>query len=260
MRLALLSDVHGNPIALDAVLADIRAGGGADGYWLLGDFVAIGPEPIPVLDHITTLAEARFVRGNTDRYIVTGGRSPRAPTLATVQTDPQQLATLIEIERSFSWTLGAVTATGWLPWLAALPLEQRLVLPDGTRLLGVHASPGCDDGAGIKVGMDDDALEAMLRNCHADLVVVGHTHIALDRLVGNTRVVNLGSVSNPPVGEPCASYALLDAERSGYRIEQRRVAYDGEAVIAAIHRSGHPTAAFLTHFWEHGGCMPMSTD
>jgi len=64
MRLAIFSDVHGNPVALDAVLDDIREHGGADGYWVLGDFMAMGVDPAAVLRRITALPNARFVRGN----------------------------------------------------------------------------------------------------------------------------------------------------------------------------------------------------
>ncbi len=84
MRLALLSDVHGNPIALDAVLGDIDARGGADGYWVLGDLVAQGYDPAGVLRRLTALPNARFVRGNTDRYTLTGERA--RPSVAKAQS------------------------------------------------------------------------------------------------------------------------------------------------------------------------------
>ena len=64
--------MHGNPIALDAVLADLAAQGGADGYLVLGDLVAIGHDPVGVLERLVALPGVRFVQGNTDRYVVTG--------------------------------------------------------------------------------------------------------------------------------------------------------------------------------------------
>lgn len=250
MRIALMSDIHGNPIALDAVLADIQDQGGVDTCWALGDIVAIGYAPVAVIERLLALPAIHVVRGNTDRYVVTGDRSPSAPTLAVAGADPRHLQTVVDIERSFSWTQGAVTATGWLPWLASLPLEQHLRLPDGTRLLGVHASPACDDGPGIHPGLDDDELRAMLSDCDADLICVGHTHIPLDRSVAGRRAVNLGSVSNPLTAEMRASYVLMEAERTGYRLWHRQVAYDYEAVIAAIQQAHHPTSAYLAHFWQ----------
>ena len=73
-RIAILADIHGNSIALDAVLADLDARGVVDEYWVLGDLAAIGPDPIGTLDRLAALPGARFVRGNTDRYLLTGER------------------------------------------------------------------------------------------------------------------------------------------------------------------------------------------
>lgn len=83
MRLALLSDIHGNSIALDAVLADIQKQGSVDGHWILGDFSALGHGPVDVLERVTALPNVSFTRGNTDRYIITGERP--GPTLEEAQ-------------------------------------------------------------------------------------------------------------------------------------------------------------------------------
>ena len=143
MRIALMSDIHGNSIALDAVMADVHGQGSVESYWILGDLAAIGHDPVGVVERLVELPNVRFVRGNTDRYVVTGERPN--PTFAAAESDPRLLPLLVDVGQSFAWTQGAITATGWLEWLAALPFEQRLVLPDGTRLLGVHASPGSDE-------------------------------------------------------------------------------------------------------------------
>lgn len=244
MKIALLSDIHGNTVALDAVLADIQQRGGVDGYWVLGDLVALGPDPIGVLERLTALPRVHYTRGNTDRYIVSGER-PR-PSLDDVRADPSLLPTLIEIAGSFAWTQGAVTAGGWLEWLKTQPLELSLTLPDGTRVLGVHATPGCDDGVGIRPEMSDEVIQASMQGCTADLVFVGHTHRPLDRRVGRQHVVNLGSVSNPPTEERRASYVLLQATETGYDLEHCFVEYDRDAVIRALTQIGHPGAAFIT--------------
>ena len=70
MRLAILSDVHGNSIALDAVLADVSAAGGVDEYWVLGDHAALGPDPTGTIERLMALPNARFVRGNIDPWPV----------------------------------------------------------------------------------------------------------------------------------------------------------------------------------------------
>ena len=64
MRIALLADIHGNAIALEAVLADIGREGGADAFWVLGDLVAIGPDPVGVLERLSTLTKTRSARSS----------------------------------------------------------------------------------------------------------------------------------------------------------------------------------------------------
>src|SRR5207237_244774 len=71
------------------------------------------------------------------------------------------------------WTIGALADGGWLDWLAALPLEQRLILPDGTRVLAAHTAPGRNHGPGIEPDTSAADLRGMLSGCEADLVLVG---------------------------------------------------------------------------------------
>ncbi len=246
MRIAILSDIHGNSIALDAVLADLRSQSSVDAIWVLGDLAAIGPDPVGVLERLSTLENAVYVRGNTDKYVTTGERP--GPTIEEARADPRRLATLVELERSFSWTQGAVTAAGRFDWLAALPLELRLTLPNGTRLLGVHASPGQDDGSGFHPGLSAEQERSLLSGCNANLVCVGHTHTVLDIEVDGVRVVNPGSVSNPFPPDLRASYAILDADATGYRIQHQRVDYNRDAVIAMVRRMRHPAAEYVTQF------------
>ena len=243
MRLAILSDIHGNAIALKAVLADIERLGGVDAVWVLGDIVAIGPDPIGVLECIAALPQVYCTRGNTDRYLVTGERP--SPRPAQVQENPALLPVLMEITGTFAWTLGAVTIAGWREWLANLPLEIRVELPDGTSLLGVHAAPGCDDGPGIHPALSDTELTAIVANEPADVICVGHTHWPLERCTAGKRIVNLGSVSNPLPPDLRASYVILETTASGYTIAYRRVEYDREAVIAAVQAMHHPGAEFI---------------
>lgn len=243
MRIALFSDVHGNAIALDAVLADIVARGGVDEYWVLGDLVAVGPQPIVVLNRLRALPNVRFTRGNTDRYVTIGDRPP--PYAEDVLADPKRLPTFVEVAQTMAWTQGALSATGWLPFFKALPLEQRLILPDGTRLLGVHASPGQDGGDGLRPDYTEDFLAAQVEGCAADLLIVGHTHWPMNRRIGDLHLVNLGSVSNPQVPDLSAWYAILEADERGYQVYQRSVRYDNEAVIAALAAAHHPAPKFI---------------
>ena len=77
MRIAILSDIHGNSLALDAVLAEIQNRGGVDGYWILGDLCALGYDPAGVVKRLSALSDAIIIRGNADRYDVSGEFPPR---------------------------------------------------------------------------------------------------------------------------------------------------------------------------------------
>lgn len=246
MRIALLSDIHGNAIALDAVLADIAAQGGVDEYWILGDLVAIGPQPVAVLERLHALPNVRLTRGNTDVYIATGERPP--PFSADVIADVSYLPIFEEVAQTMAWTQGALAATGWLPFLDRLPLEQRLILPDGTRLLGVHASPGQESGPGIRPDYPQTELAARIAGCEADLLCVGHTHWPMNFRIENTHVINLGSVSNPQTPDLCAWYAFLETGSTGYEIVHRQVVYDRNAVIQALQDVRHPAQGFIVRY------------
>lgn len=138
MILGLISDIHGNTTALNAVIDDVRQLG-VEQWWVLGDVVALGPDPVGVLQ--------------------------------------------IPSDR--------------LDYIAGLGSELRLSLPDGTRVLGIHASQRSDDGQGIDTRISDADLGDTVAGCEADLVFAGHTHDATDRVVEQIRAVNLGSLSNP---------------------------------------------------------------
>lgn len=238
MRVAILSDIHGNTTALDAVLDDVQQRGGADAYWVLGDFAAIGPDPVGALERVTELPNTLFVRGNTDRYVCS--QLDPKEMAEQLKAAPSSAAGLIERLGMLTWAQGALNATGWLNWLAALGIEQRVALPDGTRVLLVHASPGTDDGDGIRPVHTDAYLAELLDGCGADLIFTGHTHWQLDRKVGAMRVINLGSVSNQVAPDLRASYYLLQADEQGYALENRRVEYDRAAVIAQLKGMRHP--------------------
>lgn len=243
MRIALLSDIHGNATALNAVLADIAQHGGADGFWIMGDLVALGPEPVLTLEILSALPHARFVRGNTDRYVCTGDRPP--PSIEDAKRNPCMLPALVEVANTFAWTQGMITAGGWLQWLQELPLEMRVYLPDGIRFLGVHASPGQDDGGGISPNEQTPELSRSLAEANADFICVGHTHLPFETRIQGIHVVNPGAVSLSLVEDKHASYALLHASAEEYTVVHRRVPYDRDAVIDQLKRIAHPSREYL---------------
>ncbi len=245
MRLALISDIHGNRHALEAVVAD--AGEQlVDAWWALGDLVAIGPEPVRTLELLANLPAVRITRGNTERYVLTTDRPPPHPPQVIAR--PELFELYGTIQQSFAWTGGAIAACDWRPWLADLELEVRSRLPDGTDVLGVHASPGRDDGDGITPHREAHELRREMDDACAQLVFAGHTHQPTDREVGGVRAVNLGSVSNPITDDLRASYVILHSDRHGHHVEHRRVGYDRDAFLKVVARSGHPAADYIASF------------
>lgn len=244
MRAAVFSDVHGNLAALDAVLADASAAG-VEEFWVVGDLVAHGPEPAATIRRLMSLSKARMVRGNTDRYVLTGDVSGMIPPIDEVRSDAD-VQVLVGAMSSFAWTRGAVTAVGGYDWLASLPLEERLTLPGGTRVLLVHAAPGRDDGPGVRPTMTDHELrDAGVADASADLIFVGHTHVPADYVVAGVRVVNLGTVGVPVTEERRAMWTLLLSDEDGFSIERRFAEYNVDAVLAALDRDHHPSADWL---------------
>ena len=131
--------------------------------------------------------------------------------------------------------------------MASLPLEQRLTLPDGTRTLLVHASPGSDDGRGIAPDLTEAELRQAITGAEAELIFVGHTHLPLDRTVDGVRIVNDGSVSLSPTADRRACWTLITADQSGHVVESRRADYDLAAVRDDLDQVRHPSAAYLRH-------------
>lgn len=246
MRAAVCSDVHGGLVSLEAVLA-AAADHGVEELWFVGDLVAHGPQPAETITRLMGLTTGRFVRGNTDRYVLIGDLSGVSPVLDDPRT-ADDLTLLLATTAAHAWTRGAITAVGGYDWLAELPLEHRVELPDGTRTLLVHASPGRDDGPGIAVDATDQQLiEAGVTDADADLIFVGHTHVPVDRTVEGVRVINLGSVSVPATPERGAMWSLLEATDHGYRIERHVAAYDLGRVLDLLDTVHHPSASWLQH-------------
>jgi putative phosphoesterase len=246
MKYAILSDIHGNTIALDAVLSELS---GIDAYLLLGDFCALGADPIGVLERLCKLPNAIFVRGNTERYITKGYEHYPSPTISEALENSEKVPVLAEMSRSFAWTQGMITAAGYFDWVVNLPLEQRFSLPDGGSLLMVHASPKDDDNEGI-VPIDSDEIIEKRFACEEDIVLVGHTHWPQERRLTGKLIVNPGSVGNPIGEETVARYAILEADEKGYQFSFHKTTYDVEAAIAQLDNFHHPASDYIKRFYK----------
>lgn len=243
MRIGVIADIHGNSLALQAVLADAE-NVGVDRWWALGDLVLFGPRPVEVLNALSRLPGVVYVSGNTDRYVLTGEQPGPHETPAHAVGDLDLVERYGAMAGAIGWTRGALVQAGRLGLLAELPAEQRLRMPDESVLLGVHASPGRDDGPGIDSCVGDDDLAGLLSGCGADTVVGGHTHDPTDRAVDSVRALNAGSVGVP---RHCgyASWMVIEADANGLRPQRREAAFDVEAVVNDLQARRYPNASFM---------------
>ncbi len=256
VRVAVFSDVHGNVVALDAVIQAARDEG-VEKFWCLGDAVAHGPRPVEVVARLRDLVSLRCIRGNTDRYVLTGDLGGIIPAIDHPHT-AEEWRVLADARESFAWTRGCLVGGGQLEWLAGLPLEQRVDLPDGTRALLVHASPGRDDGPGMSADQSDEALaEAGFTGAEADLILVGHTHVPGEREIARRHLVNPGPVSLPRTSDDLARWAVLEATTVGYTVEPRTVRYDLARVVDDLARQRHPASHWLAAKMTSGAVAPL---
>lgn len=238
MRYALISDVHANLPALDAVLADIAARGGTDATFHLGDLVGYAPWPNEVAARVAAEGIAG-VCGNYDSTVALG-----APHCGCRYEDPVQEA---QSHESYAWTRAHVSEAT-RAWLGALPFRLDL-RPGGGHAPGpkvvlVHGTPTLNTLYWTE-DRDDAFCLKMAEHAGArpgDVICFGHTHRPWTREVGGIRFVNTGSVGRPKDGDWRAGYVLLDVDQGVSSADFVRVEYDVERAMEAIRASGLPGA------------------
>src|SRR5215467_2945185 len=228
VRAAVVSDIHGNLAALEAVIADLRLIA-PDLVLQAGDTAVLGPRPAEVVDRLRELDWPSLV-GNTDQMLwepaVREEQVRRAPRLRS------WLDVLFGV-------LGPWAAErlgdGRLAWLRSLPEERHAA---GVRV--VHASPG-DLWRAPMPDAADSELEATYGGADVAFTVYGHIHRPFVRQMLELTVANSGSVGLPWDGDPRASYLLLDDCRPTIR----RVEHDMERARRDLAASGFPLPAWL---------------
>lgn len=261
-RFAVFSDIHGNLPALDAVLADIEAEG-IDERYCLGDLVGYGPDPGGVIDRIADLGIPTIL-GNYDDGIG-NDRGECGCYYATDEARSDGAA-------SYAFTSVALDVDHKRA-LAALPAQIRLA-EDGARILLAHGSPRKTNEY-LQADRSDALLLRLAEGAAADVICVGHVHVAYHRVIDASRgslpanrapfvhYINAGSVGKPKDGDPRASWVelVLGEEQDvcaaagadpgvaragatdvfvGSRVH--RVGYNIERVAAAVIAAGLPTA------------------
>jgi predicted phosphodiesterase len=246
VRYALISDVHANLPALDAVLADVAARG-ADATYHLGDLVGYAPWPNEVVARIAAAGVAG-VSGNYDSTVAAG-----APHCGCRYEDPVQEA---QSHESYAWTRANVSEET-RAILASLPFRIDLRPAGGhapgPKVVLVHGTPTLNTLYWTE-DRDDAFCRKMAEHAGArggDVICFGHTHRPWTRVVDGIRFVNTGSVGRPKDGDWRAGYVLLDVGAGSSSVEFMRVAYDVERAMEAIRASTLPHA--FAEYLRSGG-------
>jgi len=229
-RIALLSDVHGNAIALAAVRKAIDAQK-PDAVLVAGDHALNGPDPAAAIDAIRELEAkgALVVQGNTDIAVADFDYTAAFPWFTDGPPDSFRAAAEWAHEQ-----LGDER----LDWLRRLPAERRLWVDD-TLLLVTHASPGSQT-QGFDQALDPAATLERLARTDARIVCCGHTHVPEIRDFGWRQIVNDGSAGYVFDGDPTASWAIIDIVGDEVTAEIKRTEFDTLAVATAISDRGLP--------------------
>ena len=253
VRYVLLSDVHANLPALEAVLRDARSRDNVAATYHLGDLVGYAPWPNEVVAMIRDAGIAG-VAGNYDSTVAT-----RYKHCGCRYEDARQEALSHE---SFQWTLEHISANasaylGGLPFRIDIrPLGGHVAGPTVRLVHGNHAL----NTVYVTADRSDDFLTGMATSMNArsgDVICFGHTHKPWHRVVEGIHFVNTGSVGRPKDGDPRAGYVVLDVGESRVDVEFVRVAYDVEVAARGIIASTLPDE--LAEYLRTGGSLPPAS-
>ncbi|HEV2580280.1 MAG TPA: metallophosphoesterase family protein [Ktedonobacteraceae bacterium] len=242
MRLAVISDMHGNAIALDAVLAEIKTEG-IDHIVCLGDVAATGPQPRQVIERLKALG-CLVVMGNTDAWLL-------SPEIKETGDEFSR-----KIEDIDLWCAQQLSA-GDKAYLQTFQPTITYALERSKSLLGYHGSPLSFHEQILPITPQED-LDQAFAGCHANILAGGHTHLQMFRRYRDMLIINPGSVGlayDPvyPLDEarnpPWAEYAVVNVTEGKLSVELRRTPFDVRTFAETIVESGMPHAEWLAKDW-----------
>lgn len=242
MRIALISDLHGNELALDAVLEDASRAG-ADRIVCLGDVATLGPRPVEVIQTLRDLG-CPCLMGNHDAFLLD-------PDLIHRYTEAPVVVAAVD------WCRGQLTEED-MDFLRGFRAKLEIELDEQSTLLLFHGSPRShmEDLLGTTPA---DRLDEMLDGHSATVMAGGHTHVQMLRQHRGALLVNPGSVGmpfkeyvggGPPTILPHAEYATVEATRGHVAVTLRRVPLDRRALREAASACDFPLRAQLVQQYE----------
>jgi putative phosphoesterase len=239
MRVAIISDVHGNLTALDAVVSDLKQQK-PDLVFHGGDLATAGCNPAEVIDCIRDAGWAG-VLGNTDEMLWDESG------LRAMEASAPKLKPLLATLEQFAGATTKMIGEERLSWLRQLPPELR-----HEDVVLLHASPGNVWKAPMDTA-DDAVLAETYSSLKANIVVYCHIHRPFIRKVGPMTICNCGSVGSPYDGDPRASYLMIEDGRPSIR----RVEYDVEKEVGRLLASNYPQKEWIARLRRSGSYVAL---
>ena len=242
MRIAVISDIHGNLDALFPVLADIK-NNSCDKIFCLGDLAMAGPEPSSTISEIKKLmnsSDFTLIQGNTDLYL-----SEYSQELVDILNKHNKI-----MANAYETDMKELSDTD-KNFLASLP-EKHEIKIGNTKILLVHGSPRRNN-ENISPNMPLEEVEEIIKDTDADLILCGHTHIPCGYQTNtNQTVVNVGSVGRPFSDNPKSCYAVIDFsdDFTSFDIEHKFVKYDFKSAGKKLIKRGFEGAEKLAQMLE----------
>jgi putative phosphoesterase len=231
MRLAFISDIHGNAVALEQVLADIDKKN-IDKIYVLGDLCYRCTEPKRSLELIRAL-NTDVIKGNADEWVIRGVRSGEVP---------EKALEMMNLERE--WVKSQLEQSD-LDYLEKLPTEINIRI-EGVNIHLFHATPDSLFEF-VLPNVDDETLQSKLMSANEDaqIYIYGHIHKSYIRFIRGKIVINTGSVGLPFDGLALASYAIVEIVAGNISSSIERVSYDVEKVAEQYRVSNYPNADMM---------------
>jgi putative phosphoesterase len=226
MKVALISDIHANLHALEAVLNDAHKRG-VEAIWNMGDMLGYGAAPNEVID-ILIKENAQSIIGNYDSKVL------------KVREKKKNWKDGAPPEKwfAYNWTYKNLSKNN-REYLSKLPNEIRMEI-EGKRILLTHGSPESDEEH-LTSETPEERFIDIAGKSNADIIIFGHSHVPFKHKSEKVWFINPGSVGRQGDGDPKASYAILSIKHPNlFRIDFYRVEYDIEKAVEAIHNSGLP--------------------
>ncbi|WP_078543758.1 metallophosphoesterase family protein [Litchfieldia alkalitelluris] len=237
MKLAFISDIHGNAIALETVLKNLEEQK-IDRVFVLGDLCYRGPEPKRSLDLVRSL-NTEVIKGNADEWVVRGVLEGEVPV---------QALELMNKERD--WTVSQLDSSD-IDYLKNLPTSISSEV-EGVTIHAFHATPDSLFDVVLPDANDNQLLSSQMSGEDADVYIYAHIHKPYIRYIDGKVIINIGSVGLPFDGLAKASYGIVEVKDGNITTSIQRVSVDLEKVTAAYDQVNYPNAEMMKRIVRNG--------